>query len=85
MYLKVKVIPNASNNEIVGWEGDFLKIRIQGVAEKGKANNSLISYLSKLFKIPKSSISIVKGEVSRFKTLEIISLQIDDLNNILSN
>lgn len=85
MYLKVKLIPNASNNEVVGWEGDFLKIRIQGIAEKGRANNNLINYLSKLFKIPKSDISIVKGEVSRFKTLEIIGLQIDDLNNLLSN
>ncbi len=34
-----------------------------------KANKALIEYLSKNFKIPKTSIKILKGETSKDKTI----------------
>lgn len=67
--LNVKLIPNAGRDEITGWENDILKVRITAVPEKGKANAHLIRFLAKAFNISKSSISIVKGEKNRMKTL----------------
>lgn len=67
----VKVTPKASKNEIIGWEGDLLKIRLTAAPEKGKANDSLIALLSKKLKIAKSRIHILKGETSRQKLVEI--------------
>jgi uncharacterized protein len=37
--LSVKIVPNASKNEIVGWLENNLKIRVQAPPEKGKAIN----------------------------------------------
>ncbi len=34
MILTVKVTPNASKNQIVGWEGEILRLRVKGVPEK---------------------------------------------------
>jgi len=65
--LSVKVIPNASCNQIVSWENDTLKIRIQSPPLDGKANKALIAFLSKQTQLSKSRIAIKRGETGRQK------------------
>ncbi len=74
--LTVKLTPNAAKNEIQGWADGpdgkpLLKVRVTAVEEKGKANESLIALLSKSWRIPASSIIIVKGATDRTKMLRI--------------
>ena len=69
--IKVKVTPNASKNQIIGWEGEVLRVRIKGVPEKGRVNAELIEFLSEEFDIPKSKIEILSGHASRLKRLKI--------------
>lgn len=73
--IKMKIVPNASKNEISGWDSDFLKIRIKAPPIDGKANKALISYLSKLCGVSKNGISIIRGEKSRQKTIAFTSLE----------
>ncbi|MGK0238050.1 MAG: hypothetical protein ACI92G_001514 [Candidatus Pelagisphaera sp.] len=65
--LSVKVTPNASRNQIVSWEDDILKIRIQSPPLDGKANKALIAFLSKQTRLSKSRIAIQRGETGRQK------------------
>jgi uncharacterized protein (TIGR00251 family) len=65
--------PKAANDEIVGVHGDRLKIRITAPPIDGKANQHIINWFSKLFKVPKKDISIVQGKLGRQKTLLIRS------------
>lgn len=64
----IKISPNAKKNEIIKTE-DGIKIKITAQPIDGKANKGLIEFLSKTFKIPKTSIQIVKGETSKEKTI----------------
>lgn len=64
----IKISPNSKKNEIIN-EGDFTKIKITAQPIDGKANKALIEFLSKNFKIPKTSIKILKGETSKEKTV----------------
>ena len=68
--LQIKISPNASKNEIVKDETG-IKIKLTAQPIEGKANKALIEFLSKQFKIPKTSIIILKGETSKDKTLLI--------------
>lgn len=68
--LHIKISPNASKNEIIKTE-DGVKIKITSPPVDGKANKALIEFLSKKFKVPKTSIEIIKGETSKEKTLLI--------------
>ena len=66
--VNIKIVPNSSKNDII-LEEDFVKVKITAQPIEGKANKALIEFLSKKFKIPKTSIEIVKGETSKEKTL----------------
>ena len=63
-----KISPNAKKNEIIKDESG-IKIKITAQPIDGKANKALVEFLSKQFKIPKTSIIIVKGETSKDKTV----------------
>jgi uncharacterized protein (TIGR00251 family) len=69
--LKVRVIPNARKNEVVGFTGDEIRLKIKAPAVDGKANAALIEYLSELANVPRSRIAIKAGEKARTKIIEI--------------
>ena len=74
LIIKVKIIPNSSKNGIIT-EGELIKVKVTAQPIENKANKALIELLSKTFKIPKTSIEIIKGETSKEKT---ILFKIDD-------
>lgn len=71
---KVKLAPASRRNAVLGWEGDILKCAVTAAPEKGKANAALIELLAKNLSVPKTSIRVVSGDVSRLKILEIEGL-----------
>lgn len=80
--ITVKLTPGAKKNEVLGWEEDLLgerilRVQVTAIPEKGKANKALIALLSKEWKIAKSAMTIVRGETSRVKVLEVEDLELD--------
>ncbi len=74
--LKVRAQPNASKDAIEGQGEDasgqaFLKVRVRAVPEKGKANAAIEQLLAKALGLPKSAVSVEKGETQRIKTVRI--------------
>jgi len=70
MKIKVKVVPRAKK-ELIEQNESGLKIYLRAPAIEGKANKRLIELISDYFKVKKYNISIIKGETSREKVLEI--------------
>lgn len=70
----VRVIPRASQSEIVGEHDGALKIRIAAPPVDGAANAEVIKLLARTFKISKSKITIVTGETSKKKRIKIRNL-----------
>lgn len=71
MKLTVRVVPNASRDEIMergplGW-----KVRLAAPPVDGAANERLVRFLAETFDVPRSSIRIVSGHAGRTKTVEI--------------
>lgn len=71
MILKVRVIPNAKKNQIVGKYLDMLKIKVTAPPEDGRANRSLIELIANELNKPKNKIQIIKGHTSREKVIQI--------------
>lgn len=71
LFLAIKVKPNSSKTAIVNNDGDQLKISIKALPIAGKANQELVNFLSKSFKIPKKLVVIVQGEHSKEKLVQL--------------
>jgi uncharacterized protein (TIGR00251 family) len=69
--IKIYLQPKSSKNEIVGPYRDGVKIKVTAPPVGGKANEALIKFLAKEFKISASSIEILKGHNSREKIVRI--------------
>ena len=69
--LHVRLSPKASSNKIIGEHNCQLKVQVTQPPEKGKANAALIQIIAKTLHIAKSDITIVSGETSRNKTLQL--------------
>jgi len=70
-YLKIKVAPNAKQTQLVGRQGDFIKIIIAAVPDHNKANFELIRFLSNFFSINKADIQIIRGNKNHRKILVV--------------
>ncbi len=79
--VNLRISPNAKKNEIIK-DGEIIKVKITALPIDGKANKALVEYLSKNFKIPKTSIKILKGETSKEKTILFKTLDEDKVNNL---
>lgn len=69
--LAIKVVPRASKNQIVGIEGDALKIRLNAPPVEGKANDALIECLAKELGIARTQIEIIAGQSARRKIVRL--------------
>ena len=70
MHIEIKVIPSASKNMIKEDDG-LTKVYLTAPPIDGKANEALIKFLSRHYKVSKSSIKIIRGEKSRNKVVEM--------------
>lgn len=70
--LCVRVVPNASRAEVVGWmEGRVLKVKVCAPPEGGRANEAVVELLAKTFGVPRRTVSIVSGQTSRNKRVAV--------------
>jgi len=67
LIIRIYVQPKASKNEFCAVHDDAIKVRITAPPIDGKANQQLIQFLSKNFKVPKSQVQLLSGESSRQK------------------
>lgn len=77
----VRVQPGSSRNEIVSYEGG-IKVRLQAPAVEGKANKACIQVLSKLLKIPKRRLKIIRGEHARQKKISVLQTNAEEISRI---
>ena len=75
--------PNAKKSEFSGHQGDCIKIKIKSPPIDGKANDAVIEFLSDFFSLPKFRVTIIAGEKSRFKTINIDTMDEKIKNKLL--
>jgi uncharacterized protein len=80
--LHIRVTPNAGADRIEGTEiradgGAVLRLRVAAVPDRGKANAAVIALLARALGLRKSALSLVAGETSRLKTVEIAGNGLD--------
>jgi len=67
----VRVQPRASRSEIVGLQGDALKVRLSAPPVDGAANEALIELVADELGVSRRAVRIISGESSRSKVVEV--------------
>ncbi len=69
--VRVRVQPKSSRNQVVGYRGDTLRLRVTAPPEGGQANEAVVSLLAQALDIAKSQIEIVRGHAARDKMVVV--------------
>jgi hypothetical protein len=77
--LRVHVTPGAREEQIVGWHGGSLRVKVRARAEKGRANQAVLRLLARRLGVAPADLSIVHGAASRDKLVEVEGLNEEEL------
>ncbi len=83
--LAVKVIPGASRDEICGWLGETLKVKLTAPPVDGRANEALVGFLAEKLGLPRRSAAAVRGETARQKLVRLDGLTLAEARARLSS
>ncbi len=75
--LAVHVQPQAKRTEVAGVHGDSLKIRLAAPPLDNRANEALVAFVAERFGLARRDVTLVAGEKSRDKRLEVRSSSVD--------
>lgn len=69
IYVTLK--PNAKRSDITPISDTEFRVAVPAPAQNGKANEALVEILAGYFKVPKSTITILRGHSARKKLIEL--------------
>ena len=69
--IRVKAVPGASHEEIVGPLGDRLKVRVSAPPEGGRANKAVCALIARALGVKPIQVSIEAGRSSVKKTIRV--------------
>lgn len=82
--LEIKVRPSSGRQLIKRDKTGKITCSLKSAPEKGKANQELVTFLSRALSIPQENVVITRGTTSRNKTVQISSEQSrDDILQLL--
>ena len=68
---EIRLQPRGGRNAVVGERDGAVLIRISAPPVDGKANAALIAFVAKTIGVPKSAVTIIRGETSRSKVIRV--------------
>lgn len=83
MIIRIRVIPHADENEVVGRIGSVVRVKVVSDEVSEAANSVLINYLAEFFEVRPNAIHIMRGEKAREKTVNIVGRPEDELKRVM--
>ena len=86
MIVKVRVIPNSDDNEVISRIGSVLRVRVASPGNNDdQLNQTLRRYLSEYFDVRSYTVSILRGAKGKEKTVEISGRSEEDLRYVMES
>jgi uncharacterized protein (TIGR00251 family) len=81
--VRLKAVPGARDDKIVGRLGDRLKVRVSAPPEAGKANKAICDLLAKALRVKSRQVRITSGRSSPNKVARITGVTIRHARSVL--
>ena len=72
--LTVRVTPRAGRSAVAGVRDGILLVKLAAAPVDGAANDALVAFLADALDVPRRQVTIVSGETSRDKRVQIDGL-----------
>jgi uncharacterized protein (TIGR00251 family) len=82
--IPVRVRAGARRTGLAGVHNGALRVEVTAAPEKGKANQAIITLLSKTLGVAKSHIAILSGETSPQKRVQIAGMKLTEAQQRLN-
>jgi uncharacterized protein len=82
--LRLRVVPGARRDAVVGRHGEAWKVRVAARPERGAANRALVRMLADALAVPEQSVALVSGHGARDKIVEVRGIAPPDTEGRLS-
>ncbi|MEW6272655.1 MAG: DUF167 domain-containing protein [Thermodesulfobacteriota bacterium] len=73
--IKLRVVPGARRDAVLGPHGDALRVAVRAVPEKGRANEAVERLLATVLGVAPADVELVAGTSGRDKVLQIRGLE----------
>jgi uncharacterized protein YggU (UPF0235/DUF167 family) len=84
LVLHLKARPNARVNQLLLAADGTLTVRLQALAQDGKANACLLAYLAEVFGVSKSRVTLLSGHTAPFKKVQLDTVDEAALQAVLA-
>ncbi|MGA3208844.1 MAG: DUF167 domain-containing protein [Syntrophales bacterium] len=84
LVLQVHIVPRSAKCEVVGNQGNALKLKITAPPVEGQANKECIRFLSDILGIKKKQVRILSGSKSKKKTVAIEGIRRKDIEALIT-
>ena len=81
--LRLSVVPGAGRSTVTGRHGDALRVRVGAPPERGRANAAVVELVATTLGVKPADVTLVAGETSRTKRVEVKGIEEDDLRRRL--
>lgn len=81
--VRVKVVPGARRNRVVGRYGDAIKVQVFAPPEGGKANDAVLALLAEALRVKPNQLQLLKGHTQPRKVIQVTGLEQADVDTRL--
>lgn len=79
LLLPVKAVPGARRDEVAGWLGERLKVRVSAPPEGGRANDAICRLIASELGLKPAAVSVARGGSNPEKTLAIQGVTLEQV------
>ena len=80
----MKVNPRSGKDQLLDLKSETIRVKLAAPPVEGEANRSLIKFIARLCRVPKTNVELVSGEKSHQKTILIRGLELGVIVDRLS-
>ncbi len=80
--LDIAVKPRSSHEGAGSVQGDRMIVSVNAPPVDGKANEAVVRVLAETFGVPRSAVTIVRGETGKKKTVRIVGVTAADVTRV---
>lgn len=85
MIVKVRVIPQSEDNEVVSRIGSVLRVKVTTPSVDDETNETLKVFLADFFDVESGHVNIIRGAKGREKTVEIRGKSEEALKRVMDS